>query len=300
MAFKLDTTTARLFVSVVEEGSIAAAARRENIAASAVSKRISELESYFGTTLLRRHANGVEISATGAIMLRRARNLLHEAGALETELRNSSNIIEGHIRVAAIESALVSFLPDAIQEFLSAHPGVSIDLVERLTPEVVRAVDQQTADLGVFVGETSIQGVSIQPCFRDRIVAVVHRDHPLAGYPGVTLTELLEHEVIGYDPRAGLQLIQRQAALIGRQVRIRVRADGYDVVCRLAQAGLGVGIVGENSALLFAPTMDLVILPLLEPWARREHRICIKESTQQLGQAARLLLEHIRDRDQTC
>ncbi|MDB5383307.1 MAG: transcriptional regulator, partial [Rhodospirillales bacterium] len=62
MAYLLDIITARLFVSVFEEGSIAAAARRESIAASAISKRISELEQRLGQVLLRRHAGGVELT----------------------------------------------------------------------------------------------------------------------------------------------------------------------------------------------------------------------------------------------
>ncbi len=89
MAFLLDIITARLFVSVLEEGSIAGAARCEAIAASAISKRISELEQRLGQVLLRRHAGGVEVTAAGAAVLRRARNLLHEAGQLEAELRRA-------------------------------------------------------------------------------------------------------------------------------------------------------------------------------------------------------------------
>src|SRR5208282_6741310 len=117
LPFLLDITTARLFVSVVEEASIARAARRERIAASAVSKRISELEQRLGLTLLRRHASGVEITAAGTAVLRRARNLLHEAGQLEAELQQLGAGIHGHIRVAAGETTLVDYLPAVLSRF---------------------------------------------------------------------------------------------------------------------------------------------------------------------------------------
>ena len=108
--------------------------------------------------------------------------------------------------------------------------------------------------------------------------------------------ELLDHEIIGHDRRLGLVSIQRQAAALGRQLRIRVRADGYDVVCRLAQEGLGVGIVGERSAQLFAPEMNLVVLPLLDAWARREFSLCIRRPEASLPAAPRLLVDHLLSR----
>jgi DNA-binding transcriptional LysR family regulator len=73
-------------------------------------------------------------------------------------------------------------------------------------------------------------------------------------------------------------------------MRNPIHADGYDVVCRLAQEGLGIGIVAESSARLFAPDMGLVSLPVLDSWARRQHRVCVRRP-ESLSDAARLLLE---------
>jgi DNA-binding transcriptional LysR family regulator len=291
LAFLLDMVTARLFVSVLEEGSIARAAKREAIAASAISKRISELEQRLGLMLLRRHAGGVEITAAGAAVLRRARNLLHEAGQLEAELRQLGSGVTGHIRVASGETMLVSHLPDVLAAFLRANPGIRVDLDERIHIDVLRAVQDQAADIGVLPGEAMPPDVWTRPWRRDQIVAVMRPDHPLAGYPGVTMAEMLDHDMIGQDRRGALgALLNRQATALGRSMRVRVSADGFDVVCRLAQQGLGIGIVAESSANLFAPAMGLVALTVLDSWARRQHRLCVRDP-EQLSPAARLLLD---------
>ncbi|MES2713539.1 MAG: LysR substrate-binding domain-containing protein [Pseudomonadota bacterium] len=291
MAYLLDITTARLFVSVFEEGSIAAAARREAIAASAISKRISELEQRLEQILLRRHAGGVELTAAGAAVLRRARNMLNEAGQLEAELRLLSTGVTGLVRIAAGETMLMSPLPEMLGSFLSSNPGIRVELDERHHAEVLRAVQDGAADIGALPGESIPSGLWARPWSRDQILAVVGPDHPLAAYPGVTMAEMLDHEIIGQDRRGALgALLVRQATALGRSLRTRVSADGYDVVCRLVQQGLGIGIVAESSASLFAPAMGLVALPVLDSWARRQHRLCVLDPAR-LSPAARLLLD---------
>ena len=293
MAFLLDIVTARLFVSVAEEASIARAARRESIAASAISKRISELEQRFGLVLLRRHASGIEVTAAGATVLRRARALLHEAGQLEAELQALSAGIQGEVRVAATETTLVDYLPGVLRAFLQSNPGMRIELHEYGHADVVRAVEDQGADLGILPDEAVPATLWSRPVYRDQLVAVMRPDHALASYRGVTLAEILQHEIIGQDRRAALRtLLTRQAARLGQSMRVRVNADGYDVVCRLVQEGLGIGIVSASSFRLFAAELGLVSLPILDAWARRQHRVCAR-AVETLTPAARLLLDRL-------
>ncbi len=290
-----DLTSARLFIAVVEEGSIAAAARRENTAASAVSKRMADLEARFGRPLLRRHPSGVEATAAGTVFLRHARDILRQAAELEAAMRALGTQVEGHIRLSASETSLVGILPDSLGRFLATNPGITIALDEGLNRDVLQALEAGEADLGVLAAEVLPPGLWSHPCFRDQLVAVMRPDHPLAAYPGVTFAELFDHEVIGQDPRGALgALLRHHAARLGRRFRSRVSADGYDVVCRLAQQGLGIGIVAEGSAVFFAPGMGLARVAILDEWARRAHRVCGLRPEAGLSRPARLLLDHLR------
>lgn len=294
MPYFLDTITARLFVAVAEEGSIAGAARRENIVPSAVSKRISELEQRIGHRLLIRRASGVEITSPGTVVLHRARNLVHEANQLDIEIALLSEGVEGHVRIVASETTLVGYLPEILSQFLQRHPAVHVALEERANAEVISSIEHHGADLGICTSDIPTGGLWVRPCFRDQIITVMRKDHPLASLSGVTLVQLLDHEIIGDHEHGALTgLLNRQAAAYGRTMRFRVRARGFDLACRLANEGLGVGIVPESaSILLLADAMGLVARPLLEPWARREHRVCVRQSDE-LSTAARLMLAHI-------
>lgn len=293
VAFLPDITTIRLFVSVVEEASIARAARRERIAASAISKRISEMEQRLGLELLRRHASGVEITAAGAAFLRRARRILQESEQIDAELRQLRQGVHGIVRVAASETTMVGLMPSVLSGFLRDNPGIHVELYERNHTEVVRAVREQEVDIGMLAADSLLDGVWNRPCYRDQLVAVMRKDHPLAGYPGVTLAELLDHDLIGPDRSSALgTLIRRQAEMLGRSLRSRVAANGFDVICRLVQQGLGIGIVAESSFRLFAGEPNLLSLPVLNNWARRQHRVCVRR-LETLSPAARLLLERM-------
>ena len=252
----------RLFVSVVDEAAISRAARREGIAASAVSKRISELEQRLGVTLLTRHCGGIEITPAGAAFLRRARNLLREIGQIQGELQQLSTRVQGCVRVCASETALVGYLPTVLQSFMRTNPAIVVELEERYHWGVVQALKDGAAEIGILPSDTPLPGIWNRFLFRDQLVAVMNSSHPLAGYPGVTLSEILDYDIVGQDSRSALTaLLRKQSMLLGRPMLVAVSADGYDVVCQLAAAGLGIGIVAETSCRLFVAGAQIVGLP---------------------------------------
>ena len=85
---RLDPVSLRLFIAVIELGSLAAAAEREHIAAAAISRRMADLEQHLGTPLLRRHARGIEPTAAGLALLPGTGEMLRaNAGVSATRAR---------------------------------------------------------------------------------------------------------------------------------------------------------------------------------------------------------------------
>src|SRR5215212_7135015 len=148
-ARRIDLTSLQLFVAVCELGSIGKAAEREFIAASAVSKRLSDLETTLDTALLYRHTRGVDLTPAGESLLHHARSVLSSLEKMQGELSEYADGIRGHVRIHASISAVVQFLPEDLGEFSKHHPQVKIDLEEHLSSEVIRAVQEGTADLGI-------------------------------------------------------------------------------------------------------------------------------------------------------
>lgn len=131
-ARRLDFTTLQLFVAVGEAGSIGRAAAREALAASAVSKRLSELEALAGVPLLLRHARGVALTPAGQSLLRHAQEALFGLEKMQAALGEYASGARGPVRVHASISAVVQFLPDDLGRFVRENADVKIELQEAL------------------------------------------------------------------------------------------------------------------------------------------------------------------------
>ena len=148
-ARRIDLTSLQLFVAVCELGSIGRAAEREFIAASAVSKRLSDLETAVDTALLYRHSRGVTLTPAGESLLHHARTVLFGLERMQGELSEYADGVRGHVRMHANISAIVQFLPEDLGAFARAHSQVKIDLQEHLSSDVLHAVQEGAADLGI-------------------------------------------------------------------------------------------------------------------------------------------------------
>jgi DNA-binding transcriptional LysR family regulator len=290
---RIDLLTLRLFVAIVEEGSIARAAERENIAASAVSKRISDLEQSLHGELLVRHRQGIEPTAAGQALFQHARLIMRNLAELEAELVDFSGGTRGQVRIWANESTLFGFIPEQLAGFAERYPQVRVELQSNLSPMNIQAVMDNIADIGVFSGTLPTGDLIVHPCSTDRLVVVVPAGHELAGRSSVSFAELLGYDLIEQEPRSSIQtLLIKNAGDLGCVIRSRVRVGGFDAVCRMVEAGLGLGIIPDRLATKLGPVMEIAIVALQEDWAVREHNICVRDDAA-LPVAARLLLTHL-------
>lgn len=292
----LDLRTLQLFVAVVEEQTVAKAAKREHIAASAVSKRIADLEREVKVDLFRRHRTGLEPTPAGHALLHHARMLMRNLAQLETELGDYERGLRGSVRIFANVSALVQYLPDDLSRFLTQHPLVRVDLEEAISPSIVRAVADGVAEIGIYGGNIPAPGLTVLPYRQDRLVVVVPARHPLRKHSSVRLEAVLPYDLVGVQKGSSIDaLVVRAAADLGRPVKLRIRTSGFDAVSRMVHAGLGVAIMPEQVARSYRPSLKPVAVPLDEPWATRHLDICVLDMVS-LPPASRLLVEHLTRR----
>lgn len=290
---RLDLTSLQLFVAVCEEGSIGRAADREFIAASAVSKRLSDLEAALATPLLYRHARGVDLTPAGETLLHHARAVLLGLDRMQGELSEYAHGVRGHVRIHANLSAIVQFLPEDLAGFTTAHDQVRIDLEEHLSPEVVRAVRDGDTDLGICHPQSALTGLQSRPYRRDRLVLVVPQHHPLAALPAVRFADTLDYDQVGLHGHSAIDLAMgRAATAAGRSVKLRVRVTGLDAMCRMIDAGLGIGLAPDRAFALLRGVGRLQAVPLLDDWAEREIVLLARDFAT-LPVTARLLVDHL-------
>ena len=148
----IDLLTLKLFVAVVEEQSVAKAAEREHIAASAISKRIADLEKAAKVQLFRRRRTGLQPTPAGVVFLHHARVLMRDLAQMDSEVGDHAKGVRGSVRVFANNSAMVQYLPGDLSRFLAAHPLIHVALEEAISPLIVPRRRRGAADIGIFGG----------------------------------------------------------------------------------------------------------------------------------------------------
>ncbi len=291
---RFDITDLRLFCDVVDEGSITAGAEKSALALAAASTRIRNMETALGAALLTRSRQGVAPTPAGHMLLKHARTMLGQAARMREDLSAFAGGLSGEVRLLANTNALTEFLPEALSSFLAAHPHVSVDLEERLSDEIVGLIAEGVGDVGIVAGTVEVGALEIYPFRQDRFVVVTAPGHPLAARGRVGFAEVLAYDFVGLERSASLQrFLTAKATREGRPLKLRVQLRSFDAVCRLVEAGVGVGVVPQTTARRAEKTMDLAVIDLADDWALRELNIVVRAEAE-LRPYARELVESLR------
>ncbi|MES2784047.1 MAG: LysR family transcriptional regulator [Pseudomonadota bacterium] len=293
-ARRIDLTSLQLFVAAVELGSIGRAAERESIAASAVSKRLSDLEATVETTLLYRHARGVDLTPAGESLLHHARSMLFSLEKMQGELSEYADGVRGHVRVHASISAIVQYLPEDLGAFIGGHAQVKIDLEEHLSTEILRAVQEGTADLGICNASVrSDHGLQSRHYRQDELALIVPRRHALARRKSIAFADTLDFDHVGLHANSSISMAMHDAAAaVGRSIKLRIHVTGLDAMCRMIHNGLGVGVMPRRAFELMHGVSELECVKLTDAWARRSLDLVARDFDT-LPVTARLLVDHL-------
>ncbi|HEX7012067.1 MAG TPA: LysR family transcriptional regulator [Steroidobacteraceae bacterium] len=290
---RFDLTDLKLFLHVAEAGSITAGAERMHLAVAAASTRIRNMEVELGTPLLTRDRHGVEPTPAGRTLIHHARLLMRQIERMRGELSEYAEGLKGHIRLLSNTNALTEFLPEPLSQFLASHPQVNIDLEERLSDEIVAAVADGKADIGLVAGTEDMTGLEVFPFRVDRFVLVTAPGHSLAGATQIAFADTLDFDFVGLDRTSSLQrFLSDKAERLGRTLKLRVQLRSFDAVCRLVECNVGVGIVPETTAIRSRRSMNLRQIELTDEWAIRNLSICVRR-LEELPNYAQELVRHL-------
>jgi DNA-binding transcriptional LysR family regulator len=288
-----DLIDLRLFIQIAESKSLTRAAERVHLSLAAASSRVKEMEARFGVRLLYRENRGVQLSPAGETLLLHAQQFMQQVERMKSDLQQYNNGIKGHIRIFANTTAVTEFMPEVLGQFLLKNPQVNVALEERLNQDIVRAIQEGTADIGIVAGPCQGRGLEFLNFSTDRLVLVTALDHPLAKGGRISFSSTLDYEHIGLHEGSTLQhFLNSIVAENGQQLKLRIQVRSFEAMCRMIETKVGIGVLPQSAASRHARTMQLALVELAEPWAVRERSIVVQELAS-LPQYARELVDLI-------
>ncbi|MDR3670135.1 MAG: LysR family transcriptional regulator [Holophaga sp.] len=288
-----DLGSLALFTLVARTGSISKGARLAHLAVGAASKRLSDLELAIGTDLLERSSRGVTLTLAGQTLLLHAHRVLSDVDLLVADLSDYASGSVGVVRLWANISAVTQFLPGDLAAFVTANPGIRIEFEERSSSEIVLAVLNGEADLGIFADRTPAPGLQVMDYREDRLAVVVPRGHPLAPRRSLHLEDLADFDFVSLPRGTSLaKRLKTESEALGRFLKLRIHVRSFDAVCLMVAAGMGITVLPCDAVKAIARSLDLRMIKLAEPWATRHLLIGLRD-VGAVPKPVRMLLKHL-------
>lgn len=257
----------RYFVAVAERESFSRAAADLNIAQSALSRHIANLEHQVGARLLERSKHGTRLTPVGRAMFEDVRHVLGQVDAAYDHARRVAEGSTGQLSVSMIRLAVLSPLATgAIADYIAARPRVDLQLTNLTSSEQLVALRSRKIDAGFTIERpNSLPELDHLPVLSDRFIVVMAENHPLAEKDVVSIDDLRE------EPFVTLSMNQYwlgQAKLLvechSHAFRPRSALEVADVFMQLAMVGRGVGVAFVNESSRNALPMGVVMRPVRE------------------------------------
>lgn len=270
---RFDLVDLRLFIAVVEAGSISRGAEAAHLALASASARIGGMEATLGARLLDRGRRGVTPTPAGRALLDHARTVTAQVERMRGDLRAFATGLKAEIRLLSNTAALVDLLPATLRDFLAANPDIDIDIEEMTSADIVLAIAEGRAEFGVVADSVDTGTLETRPLSVDRLVLLVPAAHRLAGRGSIGFAEILEEPFIGLSGGALHGHLAGHAARLGHRISYRVRLRSFESVVRLVEAGVGIGVLPQTAAERYR-TPQSHIVPLADRWAERRLMVC--------------------------
>ncbi|NHN87939.1 LysR family transcriptional regulator [Acetobacter conturbans] len=253
-----------IFAKVAEHGSFARAAEAIQLSTPTVSKAITRLEMQLGISLFSRTSRQLSLTETGREALTHARRMLADAEAAETEVRDSTSIPSGVVRIAAPMTFGTHHLSPMLPRLLRLYPGLELDI--NFSDSLVDLV-AEGFDLGIRIASLADSTLRVRKLCSVRLLAVATPEwleragpisHPddLAPHKGFVYTNANQPGCVKLSNSAGQTVLFSQNPLI--------RANNAEAFLPTLEASLGYGIFPEF--MIWRGLESGSLVPLLPDW----------------------------------
>ena len=250
----------KIFDTLADKMSMARTAEELHLTPPAVSIQIRQLAEAVEHPLIEQVGKRLYLTDAGDMVSLACRDLFDRIEILEQELASLDNLEKGHIRVATITTAKY-FIPRRLGEFSVSHPGAEPTLFVGNRKAVLERLAQNKDDLyvlGQFSEKLKVESI---PFACDRLIAVAHADHPLAGKKSIPLAALDTEHFILREEGSGIRLATEDFfRRHKRKLNVRMVLASNEAIKQTVIAGLGISFLSESTVEGSLATGELVQL----------------------------------------
>jgi LysR family transcriptional regulator, regulator for metE and metH len=196
--------------AICREGTVTAAAHRLAVTQPALSHRLRELETQLDLKLFRREGPRMTVTREGERVARSARAVVEELARLQHDLGQLRSGHQGVLRIATECYTCYDWLPAALERFGTAFPGVDVQILPEATRDPVKPLVDGTLDVALVHTPPDREDLALKPLFRDELVAVVPRRHPLAARRYLTARDFRDQCLICHFPELERNVLVRE------------------------------------------------------------------------------------------
>lgn len=253
----------KYFAAVAKAGTIRKASEELHVATSALSRQIQKLEDELGTPLFERLPSGLRLTRAGEIVLRHARDTLHQFDIMRSDLGDLRGKKTGRVHIACLDSLAIQFLPERVMTFHRLHPAVDFRIRNDNYSNIFGYVADGDVDIGITFDLARPEDIRLVAGVPMPLMAIVARDHPLARQKSVTLQECAQFKLLlQLDNEVMSSMIAIELAALDRAGRTLVATNNQMMLKPLILAGTGVAFFTPIGLMRELKAGEVVALPI--------------------------------------
>lgn len=268
-----DLARLKVLLTVMETGSVTAAAEVLHFSPSGVSQQVKRLEVEVGLPLLQRHARGMRPTEAAHVLAAHARRALRELDAARSDLDEIAGLKRGRLELGTFPTVASSFLPLAIRAFKQRYPTIELRVHSARQDTLLRLLEEGTVALSLLWdfswNRIRSDKLLVNKLFDDPMLLVVAHDHPLAAEQEVTMRGLGEQQwILRADDHPVGEVIHRSSRKAGFEPQVAYYANDYAEAQAMVSVGLGVALIPRTALTNQHPNVRVLSLGSSVPQRR--------------------------------
>jgi DNA-binding transcriptional LysR family regulator len=255
----------KTFITLVEVNNFTKASEILHISQPSVSLHIKNLEQEFHTTLFIRSPKSVQITPTGEILYKRAKQIMAIAEAAQEDILAYHHSIQGTLIIGASFTIGENILPSILSKLQQQFPQLELQVIIGNTDEIIQFTKLLQVDIGLIEGQAHDNELVIQPFMQDELFIVSASNHPLVKQPSITISQLQRQKWVAREVGSGTRnYLDHLFRTNGLQVHSLLTISSNQGVKESVIEGLGLSLLSGSVIERDIRNGDIAILPLAE------------------------------------